>query len=182
MSKEPTPEEIADFQKAVRGALPLRAPERIVLERAKPSPRPRQRERDDADVVETLRGPLEIDDLVSDSEAFLRAGLHRKVLRDLKRGRWSIQNHLDLHGLNRLEAHEAVASFIARSIAADKRCVRIVHGRGNGSPGRHGVLRALVKSWLVRHKDILAFCHAPSFDGGDGVLWALLRSARKPVR
>ncbi|MDR1367476.1 MAG: Smr/MutS family protein [Candidatus Accumulibacter sp.] len=181
-SKEPTLEEIADFLRAIQGTRPLRAPERVVLDRPKPGPHPRQRELDDAAVVESLYGSLDIEEVFSDSDNFLRVGLHRNVLRDLRRGRWSIQNHVDLHGLNRHEAHEAVASFIAGSIAADKRCVRIVHGRGNGSPGRRGILRSLVKIWLIRNDGVLAFCHAPSFDGGEGVLWALLKSARKAAR
>ena len=178
----PTPEEIADFHAAVEGVVPLRATDRVVAERPKPDFRPRQRELDDAAVVQSLRGPFEIDDLSEDIEAFLRVGLRRNVLRDLRRGRWTIQSHVDLHGLNRHEAHEAVGLFIAESLGAGKRCVRIVHGRGHGSPGRQGVLRQFVKAWLIRHKDVLAFCHAPSFDGGEGVLWVLLRSGEKTTR
>ena len=174
-----TPAEIAAFLAAVDGAVPLRATARITHESPKPTPRPRQRELDDAAVItESLHGPFEIDDLlaIGDADAFLRVGLPRKLLRDLRRGRWSIQNHTDLHGLNRHEAHEEVARFLAESQRTGKRCVRIVHGRGHGSPGREGILRQFVKSWLSRRKDVLAFCHAPSFDGGEGVLWVLLKS------
>ena len=174
-----TPAEIAAFLAAVDGAVPLRATARITHEPPKPTPRPRQRELDDAAVMtESLHGPFEIDDLlaIGDADAFLRVGLPRKLLRDLRRGRWSIQNHTDLHGLNRHEAHEEVARFLAESQRTGKRCVRIVHGRGHGSPGREGILRQFVKSWLSRRKDVLAFCHAPSFDGGEGVLWVLLKS------
>ena len=175
-----TPEEIAAFLAAVEGAVPLRTSARVTHEAPKPTPRPRQRELDDAAVItESLYGPFEIDDLlaIGDADAFLRSGLPRKLLRDLRRGRWAIQNHTDLHGLNRHEAHEEVARFLAESQREGKRCVRIVHGRGHGSPGREGILRQFVKSWLSRRKDILAFCHAPSFDGGEGVLWVLLKSA-----
>ena len=180
--QQPTPEELAAFYAAVDGAVPLRAPERVAFEAPKPSPRPRQRELDEAAViVEALHGPLEIDDLlaIGDADSFLRNGVSRNVLRDLRRGRWSIQNHIDLHGLNRHEAHDAVSRFLAESQLADKRCLRIVHGRGYGSPGREGILRQFVKSWLSRRKDVLAFCHAPSFDGGEGALWVLLRSNAK---
>lgn len=179
---QPTPEEIADFQAAVEGATPLKTPARVAHERPKPAPRPRQREIDEAAAVaESLHGPLEIDDLlaIGEAESFLRTGLPRSVLRDLRRGRWSIQNHTDLHGLNRHEAHEEVSRFLAESLAAGKRCVRVVHGRGRGSPGREGVLRLLVKSWLSRSKDVLAFCHPPAADGGEGALWVLLRSLHR---
>ena len=179
--KKPNPEEIAAFHAAIAGTVPLSGERRVVHERKKPSPRPRQRELDEAAAVsESLYGPFEIDDLlaIGDAESFLRPGLSRQVLRDLRRGRWSIQNHTDLHGLNRHEAHEEVARFLAESQAAGKRCVRIVHGRGYGSPGREGVLRQFVKAWLMRRKDILAFCHAASCDGGEGALWVLLKAGK----
>ena len=186
MSKrhQPTPEELAAFQVAVAGAIPLRTPGRVAFEPPKPSPRPRQRELDEAAAItESLHGPFEIDDLlaIGDADSFLRTGLQRSVLRDLRRGRWSIQNHIDLHGLNRHEAHEEVGNFVAESLSAGKRCVRIVHGRGYGSPGREGILRRLVKGWLSRRNDVLAFCHAPSCDGGEGALWVLLK-ADKPEK
>jgi DNA-nicking Smr family endonuclease len=40
-------------------------------------------------------------------------------------------------------------------------------------------LRQLVKGWLGRRKDVLAFCHAPPNDGGDGALWVLLKADNK---
>jgi DNA-nicking Smr family endonuclease len=175
----PSPEEIAVFRAAVADVRPLKTAERVVHEPAKPSPRPRQHELDEAAaVVESLHGPLGIDALlaIGEADAFLRPGLPRGVLRDLRRGRWTIRNHLDLHGLNRRQAHEEIARFLAESVRAGKRCVRVVHGRGLGSPGREGVLRQLVKSWLSRSKDVLAFCHPPPNDGGEGALWVLLRS------
>lgn len=182
----PTPEDIAAFRAAVADAVPLSADIRVVHEPPKPRPRARQREQDEAAAItESLHGPLEIDDLVALGEvtSYLRTGLPRNVLRDLRRGRWSIQNHIDLHGMNRHEAHEAVSEFVAESLASGKRCLRIVHGRGFGSPGREGVLRHLVKGWLMRSKHVLAFCHAPLADGGEGALWVLLQASEgRPPR
>ena len=180
--QQPTPEELAAFHAAVDGTVPLRAPARVSFVPPKPSPRPRQRELDEAAaIVASLHGPFEIEDLlaIGDTDSFLRTGLPRSVLRDLRRGRWSIQNHTDLHGLNRHEAHDEVSRFLAESLSAGKRCVRIVHGRGLGSPGREGILRQFVKSWLSRSKDVMAFCHAPSCDGGEGALWILPRAEKK---
>jgi DNA-nicking Smr family endonuclease len=174
-----SPEESAVFRAAVDGARPLKTPDRVEHDRPKPSPRPRQRELDEAAaIVESLHGSFEIDDLlaIDEADAFLRPGLPRSVLRDLRRGRWTIRNHTDLHGLNRREAHEEVARFLAESVRESRRCVRIVHGRGLGSPGREGILRQLVKRWLSRSQDVLAFCHPPPCDGGEGALWILLRS------
>ena len=119
---KPTPEELAAFHAAVDGAVPVRTSEKVAFEAPKPSPHPRQRELDDeAVIVEALHGPFEIDDLlaIGDADSFLRSGVARGVLRDLRRGRWSIQNHIDLHGMNRHEAHEAVAVFLAESLRDD---------------------------------------------------------------
>jgi hypothetical protein len=97
---QPSPEDLAAFRAAVDGATPLRKLDRVILEAPKPSSRPRQRELDEAAVVaELLHGPLAIDDWLDlgGADSFLRSGLPRTLLRDLRRGRWSIQDHLDLH-------------------------------------------------------------------------------------
>jgi len=177
-----TAEDVAVFRAAVAGATPLPQPDRVSLEAAKPSPFPRQRERDDAAVLtELLHGPVTVDDWLDlgGADSFLRHGLPRTLLRDLRRGRWSIQDHVDLHGMNRHQAHEQVMHFLTESRSSGKRCLRIVHGRGHGSPGREPVLRQLVKGWLGRCQDVLAFCHAPPSDGGEGALWVLLRGDAK---
>lgn len=175
----PSTEDLAAFLAAVDGVRPLRHRDRVDLPTPKPSPRPRQRELDEATVIaELLQAPLTIDDWLDlgGADSFLRDGLPRTVLRDLRRGRWSIQDHVDLHGMNRQQAHAQVTQFLAASLAGGKRCLRIVHGRGNGSPGREAVLRQLVKLWLSRCRNVLAFCHAPPVDGGDGALWVLLKA------
>lgn len=180
MPSPPSADDIASFQEAVADATPLPASNRVHHERPKPRPWPRQRELDEAAVIaEVLHAELSIEDLlaIDTADSFLRSGVSRNVLRDLRRGRWSIQAHTDLHGLNRHEAHEEINRFLADALLAGKRCVRIVHGRGLGSPGRTGILRQLVKSWLARRRDVLAFCHAPACDGGEGALWVLLRSS-----
>lgn len=179
------PDDLAAFRAAVEGTVPLRATPRVAHDRPKPAPRPRQHELDEAAAVaESLNGPLDIDDLLAlgEADSFLRTGLSRQVLRDLRRGRWSIQSHTDLHGLNRHEAHDEVARFISEARNTGKRCVRIVHGRGHGSPGRQGILRHLVRSWLARHNEVLAFCHAPACDGGEGAVWVLLKADKRPTR
>ena len=172
-------DDLAAFRAAVDGTIPVRRSERIAYAPPKPNPRPRQRELDEAAAItESLHAPIELDDWLDlgDANSFLRPGLSRNVLRDLRRGRWTIQRHIDLHGMNRHEAHEAVSRFLAEAHTSGKRCLRIVHGRGLGSPERLGILRQLVKGWLGRRKDVLAFCHAPAHDGGDGALWVLLRA------
>ena len=114
------PDDLAAFRAAVEGATPLRQANQVSFEPPKPSPRPRQRELDEAAVIaELMRAPLAIDDWLDlgGADSFLGSGLPRTLLRDLRRGRWSIQDHVDLHGMNRHQAHEQVALFLA------ERCV-----------------------------------------------------------
>ncbi|MFZ9182955.1 MAG: Smr/MutS family protein, partial [Hylemonella sp.] len=57
------------------------------------------------------------------------------------------------------------------------RCVRVVHGKGHGSPGKTPVLKNRVHSWLVQKKEVLAFVQARPADGGAGALVLLLVQA-----
>ena len=51
---------------------------------------------------------LDVDDALS----FRRPGVGLDVTRKLRRGDWSIQREIDLHGLRRDDAREALAGFI----------------------------------------------------------------------
>jgi DNA-nicking Smr family endonuclease len=53
----------------------------------------------------------------------------------------------------------------------------VIHGKGNGSPGREPVLKGKVKTWLVQKKEVIAFTQARASDGGNGALLVLLAPA-----
>jgi len=97
------------------------------------------------------------------------------VTRKLRQGHWSIQREIDLHGLRREDAREALSAFIRESHRQGVRCVRVVHGKGLGSPGRTPVLKAKVQGWLVQKKEVLAFVQARGDEGGAGALVVLLK-------
>ena len=109
-----------------------------------------------------------------DQAAWARTGIQRSVLRDLRRGRWVVEEKLDLHGLSRTQARQAVREFLAGCVRKGLRCVRIVHGKGLSSPGREPVLKIFVPGWLSQSRDVLAFCQARAADGGAGALVVLL--------
>jgi DNA-nicking Smr family endonuclease len=122
---------------------------------------------DDFD-VETL---LHTDDLLS----YRVPRLGPDVVRKLREGRWSIQRQLDLHGLRTDEAREALGQFIRHAHKTGLRCVRVVHGKGLGSPGRTPVLKSRVQRWLVQKHEVLAFVQARPAEGGAGALVVLLQ-------
>ena len=164
------------FATTIGAVLPLRKPAHAVPER--PRPRARQRERDEAAVlVEAISDEFDAESLLDTDDAlsFRRRGIGIDVVRKLRRGVWVLQGELDLHGLRRDEARERLAGFLRESARTGARCVRIVHGKGHGSPGREPVLKAKVKSWLVQRSEVLAFTYARASDGGHGALIVLLK-------
>jgi DNA-nicking Smr family endonuclease len=112
---------------------------------------------------------------VDDAMSFRRPGVGTDVTRKLRKGEWSIQREIDLHGLRRDDAREALASFIREAHRHGIRCVRVVHGKGLGSPGKTPVLKGKVQSWLVQKQEVLAFVQARAAEGGAGALVVLLK-------
>jgi DNA-nicking Smr family endonuclease len=113
---------------------------------------------------------LDTDDQLS----FRRPGIGADVSARLRAGHWSIQRQLDLHGLRIDEAREALGEFLRHAHKAGIRCVRVVHGKGLGSPGKAPVLKSRVQRWLVQKNEVLAFVQARPVDGGAGALVVLL--------
>ena len=99
----------------------------------------------------------------------------------LRAGYWSIQRQLDLHGLRTDEAREALGEFVRVAHRTGLRCVRVVHGKGLGSPGKTPVLKSRVQRWLVQKKEVLAFVQARPAEGGAGALVVLLQPGRRRV-
>ena len=170
------------FADAVGHVVRLRKPASERPERARPAAVARQREQDEASALaESLAGSVDAEALLETDDAlsFRRHGVGVDVVRKLRRGVWVLQDEIDLHGLRRDEAHERVSVFLREATRAGHRCVRVVHGKGHGSPGREPVLKARVKAWLVKHQDVLAFTHARPADGGHGALIVLLKAGDK---
>lgn len=178
--RAPSDKEQALFAQAMAGVRPL-LDTRTHHEPPRPAAVPRQRLRDEAVVLdESLHpAPLDLQLEGGDEPSFLRPGLAHNILRDLRRGRWVVEDHLDLHGATRDEARQLLGEFLALALRRRLRCLRIVHGKGLGSPGREPVLKGLVKGWLMQHKDVLAICQTRAAEGGSGALLLLLRAQRR---
>jgi len=173
------------FRSVVGEAQPIDTRNRVELNRPTPRPAPIKREEDErAALDESLAAPLTFEDRLDmgDEAAFLRPGLPRRVLTDLRRGRWVLQGQIDLHGLIRDEARSALAHFLHDSLLQGKRCIRVIHGKGHGSPGKVSILKQLSRGWLAQREEILAFCQAGPHDGGAGALLVLLRAQNAAQR
>ncbi|MDE2397822.1 MAG: Smr/MutS family protein, partial [Burkholderiales bacterium] len=112
--------------------------------------------------------------LTDDGLSFRRPGVSADVVARLRRGQWAIQGQLDLHGLRRDEAREALVAFVREARRRGQRCLRVVHGKGHGSPGRQPVLKGKVQRWLAQSAEVVAFAQASGPEGGAGALIVLL--------
>ncbi len=165
------------FALAVGPVTPLRCGGRADLRRLRPAPWPRQRELDEqAALREAWSDQVDIESLLltDDGLSFRRPGVAADVVARLRRGQWALQGEIDLHGLRRDEAREALAQFLHRASRLGQRCVRVVHGKGHGSPGRRAVLKGKVRRWLSQCAEVLAFAQASGPQGGAGALLVLL--------
>ncbi|MFM2261703.1 MAG: hypothetical protein RI959_379 [Pseudomonadota bacterium] len=143
-----------------------------------PLPLPQQRQRDEQAVMqEALSDEFDAETLLFTDEhlSFRRPGVGPEVVRKLRQGDWSIQAQLDLHGLRTDEARHTLATFVREAHRRGLRCVRVVHGKGLGSPGKTPVLKGRVHSWLVQKNEVMAFVQARPAEGGAGALVVLLR-------
>ncbi|MDR0457827.1 MAG: Smr/MutS family protein [Burkholderiaceae bacterium] len=158
-------------------ALDAAATQRVRLTPEPAPPLPRQRQRDEQAVLrEAISDAFDAGTLLEvDAEhGFRQPGIGADVTVRLRRGHWAVQREIDLHGLRREEAREALGAFLREATRAGIRCVRVVHGKGRGSPGREPVLKALVQRWLAQRREVLAFVQAKPLEGGAGALLALL--------
>jgi DNA-nicking Smr family endonuclease len=171
------PDEGAAFRDAVRDVRPMTPVNRIEPPPPRVAPVPVKRIEDERAVLQELAhlALFDLDDVELDEDGlFLRPGLPRDILRKLRRAHWSIQGELDLHGMNTEEAALALATFFAEARAHGARCVRVIHGKGLGSPGREPVLKKRVRRMLMRRDDVLAFAEPRPAEGGGGAVVVLL--------
>lgn len=165
------------FTRAVGKVAPIANQERVWSPPQRPTPRPLQQDLDDEAVMhESMSDEFDISTLLDadDQLSFRRPGIGTDVTRKLRKGEWSIQGQIDLHGLRSDEARNAMGQFIRDAKRMGWRCVRVVHGKGLGSPGKEPVLKSKVQRWLVQKNEVLAFVQAKPSDGGGGALVVLL--------
>ena len=136
----------------------------------RPAPYPRQRELDEAAALaESLSDEVNLESLLLTDD-----GIGPDVVIRLRRGQWALQGEIDLHGHTRDQARDALASYLNECHRRGMRCLRVVHGKGHGSPGRQPVLKARVQRWLAQRIEVIAFAQASGPQGGAGALVVLL--------
>lgn len=144
----------------------------------RPAPRPRMFEADEAavpgELLDMAFDPALME--VGEELGFLHDGYPPKLLKQLKRGHFSVQDDLDLHHMNAAAAQASIADFLAEARENGLRCVRIVHGKGLRSKSAGPVLKALTDRMLRRRDEVIAFASARPAMGGTGAVVVLLKA------
>ncbi|QFZ87269.1 DNA mismatch repair protein MutS [Variovorax paradoxus] len=170
------------FTRAIGATEPLRRKASVPLAPEPPAPIPFQHQLDEQRVLrESLSDEFDVTTLldVDDAMSFRRPGIGTEITARLRKGDWSIQAQVDLHGLRSDEAREALGGFIRNAHKQGLRCVRVVHGKGLGSPGKQPVLKTKTQRWLIQKNEVIAFVQAKPAEGGAGALVVLLAPVRR---
>ena len=124
--------------------------------------------------------------------AFAQFGseLDKASMVQLNRGRRSIEARIDLHGMTRNEAHEALLAFLAGARANGNLHALVITGKGTDGAEdddlvammtrERGVLRQAVRQWLTLpefRSHVVSFSEAGARHGGSGALYVRLRRA-----
>ncbi len=167
-------EDVAFVRHALRDVTPLHS-DIQEQPRRRPPPIPLQQQRDAKAVLHELLGSWHDVSLDTGEELwYLRKQTPSNLLTRLRRGEFRIQAECDLHGLTQPEARLALSSFFQECRWRRIHCVRIIHGKGLGSPQQQPILKLKVNRWLRQRREVLAFCAAPVQDGGQGALYVLM--------
>ena len=162
------------FAEATRDVKRLRSRNTVPRPQSRPKPQARFSRAENAAALEAS---LTDDDAAPAAEeiSYRRPQLSERAFRDLRRGRFTIEAEIDLHGLTQHEAKSALHEFIDECIGQRLRCVRVIHGKGARSGADGPVLKASVQVWLPQWDDVLGYVSARRRDGGSGAVYVLLR-------
>jgi DNA-nicking Smr family endonuclease len=169
------------FKKMVGQVHGLQPNGRVQHQPPRPQPIPAKRQQDEQSVLrESLSDEFDVESLLETDEtlSWRRPELGIDVVRKLRRGVWALQGELDMHGMRTDEAREQLSQFLRDAHVKGWRCVRVIHGKGLGSPGKQPVLKDKAKRWLVQSERVLAFVQARADEGGVGALVVLLKPGK----
>ncbi|TKI03858.1 endonuclease SmrB [Martelella alba] len=99
---------------------------------------------------------------------YVRPGTSPYEVKKLRRGDYSPELFLDLHGLTQAEAKQELGALLAACRREHVRCACVMHGHG-----KH-ILKQQTPLWLAQHPDVMGFHQAPKIFGGDAALLVLI--------
>jgi DNA-nicking Smr family endonuclease len=179
MARRPPPpgdDDTLAFRRAVADVRPLPSrPQPSPRAGLQPTARAARARRHDVLVEATAAAQDAAGTTRGDAMSFRRATVREDTLRKLRRGQFAVEAEIDLHGLTRHAAHDALRQFLNECVLRGLRCIRVIHGKGLRSGPAGPVLKEGVDHWLRQLDNVAAFASARPVDGGTGALYVLLR-------
>jgi len=160
------------FRKAMHDVERLQS-DKVNLTRKPPSPIKKRPRETDSIIADTLS-----DDFIppcGEHLEFMRSGVQKSYLKQIRNGKVPIEDDIDLHGYRRDDARHMLLAFLDHAQLHQYRLVKIVHGKGYNSDDNKPVLKAMVNKWLQNIPEVLAFVSATPRDGGIGAVYVLLK-------
>ena len=178
--RKPVPGESELFRRSVGEVTPV-TDDRAIPQARKPAPVATQRIADEAAVVkEMAEGFFDTEAAETGDELlYKKPGIQDKVFRKLRRGQFAVAAELDLHGYTVQHAKDSLSGFLRECITRNRRCVRIIHGKGLRSRQGRPTIKSRIGKWLQQRQEVLAYCSARQVDGGTGAVYVLLKNYRK---
>lgn len=171
MSNDDSTDDTSIFSQAMEGVKPLSTNTASI--KKKPEPIRKRQQEISKKIEDTLSD--EFIPACEDHLEFMRPGVQKSFLKQIRNGKVEIQDHLDLHGYRRDDARKTLLDFLNHAQQQSFKLVRIVHGKGYHSDDSQPVLKAMVNKWLQCIPDVLAFVSATARDGGTGAVYVLLK-------
>jgi len=171
MSNDDNTDDSRLFNQAMQGVNPLSS-DRANLKK-KPAPITKRQQEIEQRIEDSLSD--EFIPACEDYLEFMRPGVQKSYLKQIRNGKVEIQDHLDLHGYRRDDARKTLLDFLNHAQQQSFKLVRIVHGKGYHSDDSQPVLKAMVNKWLQSIPEVLAFVSSTARDGGTGAVYVLLK-------
>lgn len=147
--------------------------------KSKPSPIKKRVQMVEPAIADTLS-----DDFIppcDDHLEFMRSGVQKSYLKQIRNGKIPIEDEIDLHGYRRDDARQTLLAFLDHAQVQQYRLLKIVHGKGYNSDDNRPVLKAMVNKWLQNIPEVLAFVSATPRDGGIGAVYVLLKKRTEDI-
>ncbi|AKD39175.1 endonuclease SmrB [Pasteurella sp. P03HT] len=162
-------DEIDLFRAEIKGVKALKQDKRVMPRQKqviKRSPLREIREKEDT----LFYFSDEYEPLLNEESAvkYLREGEDSHLLKQLRRGDFSPELFLDLHGLTKEQAKLELASLIQACEHEHIYCASVMTGYGSY------ILKRQIPRWLVQHPKVRALHQAPKAWGGDAAILILL--------
>ncbi len=178
----PKPEhsELELFRRSVGDVTPIKY-DKVDQQPDKPAPEAVQRMADEQAVIKEMADGFFDTEAAETGDELLykRSGIQDKVFRKLRRGQFAVSEELDLHGFRVQDAKDSLSDFLKQCINRNRRCVRIIHGKGLRSKQGRPTIKSLIGKWLQQRQEVLAYCSARQVDGGTGAIYVLLKNYQR---